>query len=294
MLLSPMDSFFLVAAGLTLNAPNFSEEYLGVSYLEWLTNSIIATFLVVGAIVLWARRATRSVELVPGPRQNLFEAIIEALHDMLEGIVGKHMVTRVFSLLATLFLFILIGNWFGLLPGVGSIGWGHPGPEGHGFEVTVPLLRPTTADLNMTLGMSAVFMCMWLYWTISEIGVGGFLKHNFGVKGGLKGLMALFLAPIFFFVGIVEIISILFRPVSLSLRLFGNIYAGETLLSTMITLGNTLGFPAWVAYVSSVIIPIPFYFLELLVGVLQAFVFTLLCAVYIQLSTSHDEEEEEH
>ena len=67
MLLSPMDSFFLVAAGLTLNAPNFSQEYLGVSYLEWLTNSIIATFLVVGAIVLWARRATRSVELVPGP-----------------------------------------------------------------------------------------------------------------------------------------------------------------------------------------------------------------------------------
>jgi len=287
-----MDSFFLIAAGLTLNAPNFSEEYLGVGYLEWLTNSLIATFLVVGAIVFWARQATRSVELVPGPTQNLFEAIIEVLHDTLEEIVGKHMVTRAFSLLATLFLFILIANWFGLLPGVGSIGWGHPGPEGHGFEVTVPLLRPTTADLNMTFGMATVFMCFWLYWTISEVGVGGFLNHTFGVKGGLKGLMALFLFPIFFFVGIIEVISILFRPVSLSLRLFGNIYAGENLLSTMITLGTSFGFPGWVAYASSVLLPIPFYFLELLVGLLQAFVFTLLCAVYIQLSTSHDEEEE--
>jgi len=287
-----MESFSLIAAGLTLNAPHFSEESLGVGYLEWLTNSIVATFLVVAAVVYWARRATQSVELVPGPTQNLFEAVVEALHDMLEGIVGKHMVTRSFSLLATLFIFILIANWFSLLPGVGSIGWGHPGPEGHGFEVTVPLLRPTTADLNMTFGMAAVFMCFWLYWTISEIGVGGFLNHTFGVKGGLKGLMALLLFPIFFFVGIIEVISILFRPVSLSLRLFGNIFAGETLLTTMITLGNSLGFPVWIAYASSVLLPIPFYFLELLVGVLQAFVFTLLCAVYIQLSTSHDEEEE--
>lgn len=287
-----MESFSLIAAGLTLNAPHFSEETLGVGYLEWLTNSLVATFLVVAAVVYWARRATQSVELVPGPTQNLFEAVVEALHDMLEGIVGKHMVTRSFSLLATLFIFILIANWFSLLPGVGSIGWGHPGPEGHGFEVTVPLLRPTTADLNMTFGMAAVFMCFWLYWTISEIGVGGFLNHTFGVKGGLKGLMALLLFPIFFFVGIIEVISILFRPVSLSLRLFGNIFAGETLLTTMITLGNSLGFPVWLAYASSILLPIPFYFLELLVGVLQAFVFTLLCAVYIQLSTSHDEEEE--
>ncbi len=287
-----MESFSLIAAGLTLNAPHFSEETLGVGYLEWLTNSLVATFLVVAAVVYWARRATQSVELVPGPTQNLFEAVVEALHDMLEGIVGKHMVARSFSLLATLFIFILIANWFSLLPGVGSIGWGHPGPEGHGFEVTVPLLRPTTADLNMTFGMAAVFMCFWLYWTISEIGVGGFLNHTFGVKGGLKGLMALLLFPIFFFVGIIEVISILFRPVSLSLRLFGNIFAGETLLTTMITLGNSLGFPVWLAYASSILLPIPFYFLELLVGVLQAFVFTLLCAVYIQLSTSHDEEEE--
>lgn len=290
-----MVSFSIIAASLPLNAPNFSREHLHVGFLEWLTNSIVATFIVVAAVVFWARQATKKMELVPGPSQNLFEAVIVALHEMLEGIVGKHMINRVFSLLATLFIFILIANWFGLLPGVGSVGWGH---REDGFlnvpHVEVPLLRPTTADLNMTLGMATVFMIMWLYWTIREIGVGGFVNHTFGVKGGLKGLMAISLFPIFVFVGCIEVISMAFRPVSLSLRLFGNVYAGETLLSTMITLGQTLGFPKWVAYASSVILPVPFYFLELLVGLLQALVFTLLCAVYIQLSTSHDEEEGEH
>lgn len=282
-----MASFSIIAAGVTLHAPNLSTEYF-----EWLTNSIVATFLVVGAIVYWARQATKKMEIIPGHSQNLFEAVVVALHDMLEGIVGKHMINRVFSLLASLFIFILIGNWFGLLPGVGSIGWG---VRESGFlnvpHVDVPLLRPTTADLNMTLGMSVVFMVMWLYWTIREIGVGGFMSHTFGVKGGLKGAMALALMPIFIFVGAIEIISMAFRPVSLSLRLFGNVYAGETLLATMITLGTTLGFPEWLAWLSSVIVPVPFYFLELLVGLLQALVFTLLCAVYIQLSTSHEEED---
>jgi F-type H+-transporting ATPase subunit a len=285
-----ISSLSILAAGLTLNAPSFSEEHTGVSYLEWLTNSIVATCLVVGMVVFWARQATRRMELVPGPSQNLFEALVEVLYDMLEGIVGKHMIGKCFSLLASLFVFILIANWFGLLPGVGSIGWGEKTPTG--FEVLVPILRPTTADLNMTLGMAVVFMVLWFYWSIREVGVGGFLAHTFGVKGGVKGVLALVLVPIFLFVGVIEVISILFRPVSLSLRLFGNVFAGETLLSTMITLGKSLGAPTWLAYAMSLVVPVPFYFLELLVGLLQALVFTLLCAVYIQLSTSHDGEDE--
>jgi F-type H+-transporting ATPase subunit a len=189
------------------------------------------------------------------------------------------MVARVFSLLATLFIFIIVSNWFALLPGVGSIGWGKETPEG--FEVTTPLLRPTTADLNMTLAMATVFMVFWLYWSISEVGLKNFLHHIFGAKGGLTGFMA-----------VLEVVSIAFRPVSLSLRLFGNVFAGENLLGTMIALGKNLGFPEWLAYPMSVLVPIPFYGLELLIGLLQAAVFMLLCAVYIQLSTSHDEEEE--
>lgn len=280
---------FLPIASAALAAEKLPLEILGG--LDWLTNSILVALLVVGIVLWFARRATRDVKLVPDGPQNAFEAIVEMLYDTLEEIVGPKMVSKIFSLLATLFIFILTANWFGLLPGVGSIGFGVK----TGFltlsEVKEPLLRPATADLNMTLAMALVFMVLWLYWSLQEMGLGGFLKHMFGVKGGLKGFMAVALAPIFFMVGLIEVVSIAFRPVSLSLRLFGNVFAGETLLSTMLTLGKTLGLPEIVAYVMSVIIPVPFYFLELLVGLLQAMVFTLLCAVYVTLSTSHDEDD---
>lgn len=260
--------------------------------LGWFTNSMLVTLIVTVLIVVFARRATSKMELIPSGKQNFFEALIEGLYIMFEGIVGKHMIAKVFSLLATLFIFILSANWFGLFPGVGTIGFGgHVGPMLSLHEVQEPLLRPSSADLNMTLAMGALFMVLWLYWTVREVGAGGFLLHLFAPKGGLKGLMALALLPIFIFVGVIEIVSIIFRPVSLSLRLYGNIYAGETLLHTMSTLGEKFGLPAPVAYLSSILAPLPFYFLELLVGLLQAGVFTLLCAVYIQLSTSHDEEE---
>jgi F-type H+-transporting ATPase subunit a len=229
------------------------------------------------------------MQLVPGGQQNLFEAIVEALYVTVEGIVGRHMAKKAFSLLATIFIFILVANWFALLPGVGSIGWG---PK-EGFltvkEATVPLLRPATADLNMTLGIAAFFMILWLWWTLREVGIVGFLDHTFGVKGGVQGAMFFVLAPIFLFVGVIEVISTIFRPISLSLRLFGNVFAGETLLVSMITLGKQLGMPPLVSGLMAILVPVPFYFLELLIGLLQAGVFMLLCAVYLQLSTTHDE-----
>ena len=259
------------------------------SFVDWLSNSIFVSGFVSLLIIWFARKATRKLSVVPGPSQNFFEGLVQGLYDTIEGIVGHHMVARVFSLLATLFIFIIVSNWFALLPGVGSIGWGQDTAQG--FEVTTPILRPTTADLNMTLAMATVFMVFWLYWSISEVGLKNFLVHIFGSKGGLTGFMAVLLIPVFLFVGVIEVVSIAFRPVSLSLRLFGNVFAGENLLTTMITLGKSLGLPEWLAYPMSVIVPIPFYGLELLIGLLQAAVFMLLCAVYIQLSTSHDEEE---
>ena len=284
----PLNSLF--AAALTLDAPTIFPKGDGSgSFIDWLSNSIFVSTFVALFIIWFARKATRQLTVVPGPTQNFFEIIIQGLYDTIEGIVGHHMVARVFSLLATLFIFIIVSNWFALLPGVGSIGWGHESPQG--FEVTTPILRPTTADLNMTLAMATVFMVFWLYWSISEVGLKNFLVHIFGSKGGLTGIMAVLLVPIFLFVGVIEVVSIAFRPVSLSLRLFGNVFAGENLLTTMITLGKNLGLPEWLAYPMSIVIPIPFYGLELLIGLLQAAVFMLLCAVYIQLSTSHDEEE---
>lgn len=258
------------------------------------TNSLIVAAIVAVIVLVFARRATKTMELVPNRgSQNIFEAVIEALYDMLEGIVGPHMVGKAFPLLATLFLFILVSNWFGLLPGVGTIGF-NPASEGRGAALSLPavenpLLRPANADLNLTLGMALVFTVFWTIWSFQELGVGGFFSHIFGPKGEVSGILKYPLIAIFAFVGVIEVISIAFRPVSLSLRLFGNIYAGENLMHTMSDLGATMGMPSAIAYLMKVIVPIPFYFLELLVGVVQALVFTLLCAVYLKLTTSHDE-----
>jgi F-type H+-transporting ATPase subunit a len=261
-----------------------------IDSIPWFTSSILVTVIVTILVLFFARRATRRMELLPKTTQNLFEALIQGLYEMFEGIVGKHMIPHVFSLLATLFIFILAANWFGLLPGVGTIGFGEKTGPLTVAHVEHPLLRPASADLNMTLAMALLFMVLWLFWTVREMGAGGFIFHIFAPKGGLKGVLAVCLLPIFIFVGLIEIVSIIFRPVSLSLRLYGNVFAGESLLHAMGSLGDKL--PAPISYLLSILLPLPFYFLELLVGLLQALVFTLLCSVYIQLSTSHDDEEE--
>jgi len=283
-----MELTYLLAAGeLTVTANSFSQK------ASWFTNSMLVTVIVTILVVIWARRSTAKMTLVPSGIQNLFEAVVETLYVTFEGIVGKHMIPKVFSLLGTLFIFILAANWFGLVPGVGTIGFGESaGVPLSLSEVTRPLLRPANADLNMTLGMALFFMVWWLFWTIQEVGVIGFLKHIFAPKGDLKGVLWYVLLPLFIFVGIIEVISIAIRPVSLSFRLFGNIYAGETLLHTMSSVGA--GLPPPINWISLILFPLPFYFLELLVGLLQAFVFAMLCAVYIKLSTEHEGGEGAH
>ena len=279
-------------AQIPLDAERLPTKHLGIfSYV--FTNSIVVAAIVAVIVLVFARRATARMELVPSRgSQNIFEMVIEGLYDMLEGIVGRHMIAKAFPLLATLFLFILVSNWFGLLPGVGTIGF-NPASQGRGAafslpEVASPLLRPPNADLNLTLGMALVFTVFWTVWSFQELGVGGFFVHIFGPKGEVKGAIKYVLILIFGFVGIIEVVSIAFRPVSLSLRLFGNIYAGENLMHTMSGLGETMHMPGVVSLIMKVVIPIPFYFLELLVGIVQALVFTLLCAVYLKLTTSHD------
>jgi len=282
----PMEPTYLLAAEQLTVTPN---ALIG----GWFTNSMLVTLIVTVLVVIWARRSTKKMTLIPNGVQNLFEAVVETLYVTFEGIVGKHMIPKVFSLLGTLFIFILAANWFGLVPGVGTIGFGEPGPGPLALkEMSHPLLRPANADLNMTLGMALFFMAWWLFWTIQEVGVVGFIKHIFAPKGDLKGVLWYVLLPLFIFVGIIEVISIAIRPVSLSFRLFGNIYAGETLLHTMSSVGASL--PTPINWISLILFPLPFYFLELLVGLLQAFVFAMLCAVYIKLSTEHPEGDGAH
>jgi F-type H+-transporting ATPase subunit a len=230
------------------------------------------------------------MKLVPHGAQNAFEFLVEFLYRWVEMIVGPKLAPKCFPLLATLFIFILTANWFGLLPGVSTFGEGEPtGIPLLVKEVERPLLRPATADINMNAGMAIAFMVVWLVITIQEVGVIGFLKHLFAPKGKMNNPFMMFVMGIIFFgVGIIEVISILIRPVSLSLRLYGNIFAGENLLHTMMTMLN--GTHPVVEWAGRILLPIPFYFMELLVGLVQTVVFTLLCAVYVMLSTSHDED----
>ncbi|MBA4716747.1 MAG: F0F1 ATP synthase subunit A [Verrucomicrobiales bacterium] len=252
--------------------------------LPWFTNSTLVALVVLVLVLTAFRKATKNMQLVPSGFQNLFEALIELLYDNVEQIVGPKVAKQCFHLILTIFVYVLVANWFGLLPGVGTIG----GMNSDGYVVE-PLIRPATADLNMTLGIALSFMVLWIILTVKEAGIIGFLKHTFCPPGGIVGFMKYALIPLFMFVGVIEVVSIALRPVSLSLRLFGNVFAGETLLHEMGGLVKAGG--PIVEFICRVLVPLPFYFMEILVGALQAMVFALLCTIYIQLSTAHDEEE---
>jgi F-type H+-transporting ATPase subunit a len=242
-----------------------------------ITNSMVVTWIVTLALVLFARRATRRMQQVPDGTQNFLEWLVEGLHGFLEGIMGRRLVNRTFWFFASAFIFILAANLVGLVPGVGSMGWGHRTAEG--FQLEEPFFRGANADVNLTLAMALVFFASWIVWGLQEIGPRGFVKELFAPKGESAGALKLLLVVVFFAAGCLEVISILFRPVSLSFRLYGNIFAGETLLETM----ARVPYFGW-------LVQIPFYFMELLVGVVQALVFMLLTAVFTLLLCQHHEE----
>lgn len=244
-----------------------------------ITNSTVMVWLAVGLIVLFCRMATRQMALVPVGLQNFAEWAIETLYDFLAGLMGPHLTKRTFWFFGSVFFFILTNNYLGLIPGVGTAGWFVESSAGSTF---LPLLRGGNADVNMTAAMSFTFALLWFYWALTENNVKGFLAHIFAPKGAFKGLMLAMMVPVFLFVGVLEIISIAIRPVALSFRLFGNIYGGEQTLESLMALA-----PKSLAFLPA----LPFYFVELLVGFVQALVFTLLCAIFLKLICDHGEEE---
>lgn len=242
-----------------------------------ITNSIVVTWIVAIGLIIFAQLATRNIQQVPAGAQNFLEWLVESLHNFLEGIIGPQLVKKTFWFFATIFIFILFGNWFGLIPIVGTIGWKVTLADGtHQFH---PWLRGVNADLNMTFAMALVFFACWIIWALQANGPIGFLKHLFAPKGESTGFLRVLLVIVFFAVGFLEIFSILFRPISLGFRLYGNIFAGENMMESMSNLVPGLG---W-------LLPIPFYFMELLVGIIQALVFMLLTAVFTMLIMPHDE-----
>jgi F-type H+-transporting ATPase subunit a len=241
-----------------------------------ITNSMIVTWIAAAGIILFAHAATRRMSDVPHGAQSLLEWIVESLYALLEGIIGRRLVDRTFWFFASAFIFILAANWAGLVPGVGTIGWGHH--TSHGFVIDRPILRGANADLNMTLAMSLVFFACWLVWAYREVGIRGMLHELFAPKGDMTGWLRGLMVVVFLAAGCLEVISILFRPISLSFRLYGNVFAGENMLERMATLVPGLG---W-------LLPIPFYFMELFVGLVQALVFMLLTAVFTLLICQHE------
>lgn len=241
-------------------------------------NSTIALlfFFAVGLIV------RKKDALVPDKVQNFVESILEFILGYIDRITGdRDLSIKYLPVVGGVFLFILISNWMGLLPGTGSIGRFLPH---HGEIALVPVLRPANADLNMTLAMAlfsvvaanilgAVVIGFWRYFN-------KFIKVKDIVDSFKEGKTSIMVALIEFGVGILEIISEIAKVISLSLRLFGNIFAGEVLLTVLAAL---------VAF----LVPLPFMFMEILVGLVQAIVFAMLTLVYFAVATMpiHDKEE---
>lgn len=255
------------------------------------TNSMVTSWIISIAIVIIVKLLVGRTSLIPSKGQLIVESAITSLRTMLEPIVGKKVFYPSFWLLSGLFIFILIHNWSGLLPGVGTIGQGIQ--EGNHFKITKPLIRPGNADLNMTLALALVANLCWVYFIVRYAGLKAIIKDWFGNKADktqVNFLIFGLLGILFIAVGFIEVLSILFRPVSLTFRLFGNVYGGESLLHSMFYLGETLNLNETLINISMAIAPIPFYFMEVLIGLVQAMVFMLLVSVYIGLICNHGEE----
>lgn len=282
----PVKKFVLSLAALLAVVPAASaaeaaeplfEIPLGGDFSLPITNSIVTAWIVTILLVVLIRLACGKPKLIPSKGQYVIESALDMFKDLLELVVGKKALPAAYPLLICFFFFILAQNWASLIPGIGTIGWHETivAADGTETETFRAIFRPFGADMNGTLGLALVSFGAWIILILKFAGPRRVLHEWFGNKADKRDVPAViyyFLAPIFAATGIIEIISILFRPVSLSCRLFGNVFGGETLLHST----NYL---------------FVFYFLELLVGIVQALVFTLLSAVYIGLITNHDDEE---
>ena len=243
-----------------------------------ITNSMVTSWVVVALLIVAVRAMVGSrPKLIPGRGQAFVEDLLVGLKDLIEPIVGKKATPATLPFVIAFFIYIVIQNWSGLLPGVGTIGMGYTDAEGH-FHITRPWIRPANADWNGTIALAAIAMGAWLFIVLKYAGFKALIVDLFGNKadkGEVGQMMWVMLIPLFLFVGLIEVVSIAIRPLTLSVRLFGNIFGGENLLHGM----N--------------FIPV-FYFLELLVGLVQALVFVLLFSVYIGLICNHGEEHAEH
>jgi F-type H+-transporting ATPase subunit a len=275
--------------------PLVSQSALTVFHIGPLpvTNSMICTWIVALLIIVIVRLTVWKVKEIPGAGQNLMEAILEGWENLMGNVLEPKVVKWVFPLSATYLIFIAISNFTDLLPGMGSIGLvptaeiDHTSSLPHSVpHVTTPFFRPPTTDANLTVAMAGIFFVMCLFWALKYNGPIGLIKHVFGVKVATTKWLYPLLLALFIFIGVMESFSILFiRPVALALRLYGNIFGGETMLTMAMSQKSVL---------MAVLLALPGYFFETVVCLLQAFVFAMLTVAFAGTLCSHTDEEASH
>lgn len=260
-----------------------------------ITNTLLASWLTMLVLILLAYFATRRISLVPSGLQNLMEMAIEALYGIVEDMAGAKWGRRFFPVVMTIFLFLIISNWMGILPFFGSVGILHEVHEGHGYEIQplterialltkqeaesghgyalAPYLRSAATDLNVPLALAIVSVALTQYFGVKSLGpkyFSKFFSFNFR-QGAFNGFIELF-------VGVLELVSEIAKIISFTFRLFGNVFAGEVLLGVL-------------AFLIPYVVSIPFYGLELFIGFIQALVFSMLTLVFFTLAIAgHGEE----
>jgi len=246
-----------------------------------ITNSLVSSWTVVFILVIFAIVLGKKIKKIPEGLQNIFEIIIEGAVNLMNSVThDSEKSKKIFPYIFTIFIFILLNNWLGLVPGVGSIGFIE---TGHGESVFVPFFRGATADLNTTLALAIFSVLAANLFGILTIGGWNFMNKFINIKALaevpgklIKEPAIIFVNPIKFFVGLIEIVGEFAKIASLSFRLFGNVFAGEVLLASM-------------AAIFAFVVPIPFIFLEIIVGVIQALIFAMLTLVYFTIASSAEE-----
>jgi F-type H+-transporting ATPase subunit a len=265
---------------LTHESPLYAESVVSVGSFA-ITNSLASSFLALFIIVSLSFLIGRKIKLIPRGLQNIAEMIVEAFLKIFDDVTGSRKKSLKFApLVLTFFFFILINNWLGIIPGVGSIGKivNHDGASSF-----IPYFRGATADLNTTLALATIGVVLSHIIGILAVGWWKYLNKFINIKAFLdipkkikNDPMIVLINPIKIFVGIIEVVGEFAKIASLSFRLFGNIFAGEVLLASMSAI---LAFG----------IPIPFLFLEVLVGFIQALIFAMLILTYLTINTSNQD-----
>jgi F-type H+-transporting ATPase subunit a len=248
------------------------------------TNALFTSWIVVFILIVVAIVVKTSIKKIPKGIQNLFEILIEEAENLCDQVTSSRAITnKAFPIVFAVFMFVLLNNWMGLLP-LGGFGLIEVGEHGKMF---IPLIRSGTADINGTLPLAILSVIGANIFGIISIGLWKTINKyvNLNALGSIftkvkKDPSILMTAPIMFAVGFLELVGEFAKVASLSFRLFGNVFAGEVLLASM---------GAIIAYV----LPTPFMLLEVLVGVIQAFIFAILTLVYYTISSmDHDEDHE--